>query len=417
MSQTRSAGQGVGIIDSPGAVRRINRAQVLRVIQLDGPITRPETVKLTGLSKATVREVCDGLLDEGLIEEEIPTAHARRGPGRPAGRLRFRGAQGHVIGIDVGADKVLVLLAELGGRVLATHRTGLIADRRPVRDQVLAAVARAVKGVLSKAGVDAATVRTVVAGTPGVVAPDTGIISLAPQIVGWDGTRLAHELERRLPCRPIVENEVQLAVIGERWRGAAYDLDAAVYLQLGIGVAAGILINGVLHRGVAGGAGEIGYLPVRGGAPPPDGFGAFEWNAGGRAFAREAQAAAQRPKGARLLALAGGDLHAIDARTVFTAAREGDAAAEGVVIEMADRIAEGVAVLACVLNPAVVVVGGGLSKAGAALLEPLERAVQKLIPLPPRLVLSPLGEQAVALGALRLALETAHAHLDLHPVP
>lgn len=401
------------IIDSPAAVRRINRARVLEVIRLEGPVTRPEVVQMTGLSKVTVREVCDGLLTDGLVDERPPDVERPRGPGRPASRLAFRADLGHVLGIDVGADKVLVLMSDLGGDVVASHRVDLEADRRPRCDEVLSAVDEAVEAVLERAGGDRGSLRVAVAGTPGVVDPDTGVISLAPQIDGWDGTPLARELEQRLPCQVLAENEVQLAVVGERWRGAAYDLDAVVYLQLGIGVAAGIVVRGELHRGSVGGAGEIGYLPVPGAAEPPDGYGAFEWSAGGRAFARHGEEAARGREGARLLALAGGDAAHVDARVVFAAAAEGDRAALAIVAEIADRIAYGVATLACVLNPALIVVGGGLSNAGIMLLDPVRECVERLVPLPPPIVLSRLGERAVALGALRMALEAAHAQLDV----
>ncbi|MCW3047622.1 MAG: transcriptional regulator [Solirubrobacterales bacterium] len=401
------------VIDSPAAVRRINRAHVLRIIQLDGPMTRPAVVRASGLSKATVRQVCDGLIAEGLVAEEVPETGADRGPGRPAASLRFQGAKGQVLGIDIGADNVLVLVADLGGQVLENHRVTVGAAGRPSRDDLLRVVTTAVGDALAGAGVERSTVRMAAVGTPGVVAPDTGVVRLAPQIAGWEGTRLAAELEERLGITIRVESEVQLAVVGERWRGAANDLDDAIYLQLGIGIAAGSLVNGELHRGAAGGAGEIGYLPVRGASAPPHGVGAFEWSAGGHAFAREGQAAARRPDGARLLELAGGVVEAVNAELVFAAAREHDPTAQAIVLEMTERLAYGVAALACVLNPAVVVVGGGLSNAGADLLTPLQRSVDRMVPLPPRLVLSALSDQAVALGALRMALEATHQELDL----
>lgn len=401
------------IIDSPSAVRRVNRARVLDLIRLDGPLTRPEVVRRSGLSKATVREVCDDLLADGLLAQERAAADLPRGPGRPAAQLRYRGAHGHVLGLDIGADKVLALVADLAGTVVAGHRAGLPADRRPAAAQVLAAADEAVRRALGAAGVERSSVRAAVAGTPGVVAPRTGVISLAPQIAGWEGLELAHELQARLRLPARVENEVQLAVVGERWRGAAHDLDAAVYLQLGIGIAAGIVVRGELVRGAAGGAGEIGYLPAPGAGAPPEGIGPFEWVAGGHAFARAGQAAARAAGGSALLARAGGDPAAIDARVVCSAAADGDPAAVRIVDELAGRLAHGVAALACVLNPAVIVVGGGLSHAGALLLDPLREHVERRVPLPPRLVVSELGEQAVAVGAVRLALEAAHAALDL----
>jgi glucokinase len=401
------------IIKSPSDVRKINRAHVLRAIQLEGPVTRPEVVRLTGLSKATVRDVCDALIFEGLLEEQALEAAQQRGPGRPPAVLRYRGAHGHVLGIDVGSDKILVLLSDLAGAVIARHRIALPPDPPPARDFVLAHIERAVTETVSAAHIDRRSLLAVVAGTPGVVDPDTGVLNLAPQIAGWGGTRPAEEIGRRLGCPVHVENEVQLAVLGERWRGAAHALDAAVYLQLGIGVAAGIVVGGELLRGAAGGAGEIGYLPVPGAPAPPDGFGAFEWSAGGRAFARQGQAAARGRRGARLLELAGGKIETIDAQTVFAAARDGDPTAQAIVGDMAELIAHGISALACVLNPAVVVIGGGLSNAGPSLLDPLNHAVRRMVPLPPELVLSQLGEQAVAFGALRMALDTAHTQLEV----
>jgi glucokinase len=210
----------------------------------------------------------------------------------------------------------------------------------------------------------------------------------------------------------VVENEVHLAVVGERWRGAASDIDAAVYLNLGIGIGAGIVIDGELLRGADGGAGEVGYLPVETDEPAPEGVGGFEWAAGGRAFARAGRAAAQTPQGARLAELADGDPEAIDARIVCAAAAEGDPCAASIVDQLAERLARGIAAVACVVNPPVVVVGGGLSNAGPTLLDPIRDHLAELIPLPPRLVTSQLGQRAVAVGALSRALDLAHAEIE-----
>ena len=221
-------------------------------------------------------------------------------------------------------------------------------------------------------------------GTPGVVAPGDrcGLAGAADRGLGRDPAR-PDELSAGSGCHARADNEVHLAVVGERWRGAAHELEYAVYLQLGIGVAAGIVVRGQLFRGAAGGAGEIGYLPVRGvGAAGRlrRGVRVDRRRAG---FARAGRAAARRPGVLRLLELAGGRGDAINAQVVFAAAGEGDRAAIGVVDELADRIAHGVAALACVLNPGVVVVGGGLSNAGPALLEPLDGAWSGSCRLPP----------------------------------
>ena len=203
----------------------------------------------------------------------------------------------------------------------------------------------------------------------------------------------------------LVENEVHLSVIGERWRGAAQGIDDAVYVQLGVGIGAGILIGGEVYRGAGGAAGELGSLPFPPEEEAPAGLGAFERAAGGDAYARLGRRAAAGRRGGRLMELAGGDPASIDAELVFRAAGEGDAAALEVVEEVVARTSRGIGAVITILNPATVIIGGGVSRAGDLLLEPLERHLRALVPFPSRLVLSSLGDEAVALGAIRRAIE------------
>src|SRR4029079_16399879 len=103
-----------------------------------------------------------------------------------------------------------------------------------------------------------------------------GRVTLAPQLRGWEGIRLASRLESSFPCPVLVDNEVHLSVLGERWRGAAQVIDDALYVQVGVGIGGGILIGGDVYRGAGGAAGEIGYLPVLHGGGGGDGPGPFE---------------------------------------------------------------------------------------------------------------------------------------------
>ena len=393
---------------SPQLMRRLNSALVLRAIREAGSASRSELVRATGLSKPTVGEVVEGLLRTGYVSE----AAGGDGRGRPGPRARlltFRADLGHVLGIDVGADKVLVQLSDLSGTILATERR----QTRTARDAkaLLRALRAAVAAALRQGGVPRASLRAVAVGTPGIVDPASGRITLAPQLPGWEGIDLASALGRSFDCPVLVENEVRLSVLAERWRGAAQEIDDAVYVQVGVGIGAGILIGGELYRGADGAAGEIGYLPYPSGGPLTDGPGPFENAAGGNAFARLGREAASRRGGRLLRQLAGGDSDAVDAEVVFAAARQGDAAAGAVVDELTRTLAHGIAAVVVVLNPSTVIVGGGLSRAGADLLEPLDRHVSELVPLPPRLVLSSFGDESVALGAVRLALQSVDERL------
>lgn len=393
---------------SPQLMRRLNSALVLRAIRSAGSASRSELVRATGLSKPTVSEVVEGLLRTGYISE----AAADDGRGRPGPRARlltFRAELGHVVGIDVGADKVLVHLADLSGTILATERR----QTRTARDAgaLLKALRAATAAALRRGGVPRASLKAVTVGTPGIVNPASGRITLAPQLPGWEGIDLGSQLRNSFDCPVLIENEVRLSVLAERWRGAAQEIDDAVYIQIGVGIGAGVLIGGELYRGAAGAAGEIGYLPCPGGRSIVNGPGPFEDAAGGNAFARLGRDAASRRGGRLLRQLAGGDPDAVDAKIVFAAAREGDRAAQAIVDELTQRLAEGVAAVVAVLNPSTVIVGGGLSRAGADLLDPLDRHLSELVPLPPRLVLSSFGDEAVALGAVRLALQSVDERL------
>ena len=153
----------------------------------------------------------------------------------------------------------------------------------------------------------------------------SGRVTLAPQLGGWEGIRLASRLEPSFPCPVLVDNEVHLSVLAERWRGAAQGIDDALYRPgRRTASAAACWSAATSTAGAGGAAGEIGYLPIFDGDEPADGLGPFEHAAGGTAFARLGRRAAPRPRESpTLLELAGGDPDAIDAEIVFAAADRG----------------------------------------------------------------------------------------------
>jgi len=385
---------------------------VLRAIRSHGPISRAELAKTIGLSKPTVNEVVEGLLGKGtVLESDANGAERPLRPGRPARLLRFRADLGHVLGIDIGANKLLVVVADLNGDVVASQRRPVQARERADAAALLRQVQAAATTALAAAGTRRSLLQAVGVGTPGVVDPATGRLSLAPQLGGWESLPLGRRLQRSFPCPVLVENEVHLSVLAERWRGAAQGIDDALFVQAGYGIGGGLLVGGRLYRGANGAAGEIGYLPFTDDWSPRDGLGPFEHAAGGSAYARHGHRAAATRGGRRLLELAGGDPDAIDAEIVFAAAAESNATALRIVDTLVRRLARGIAAAAIVVDPRTVIVGGGLSRAGEMLLRPLERELAELVPIPPQVVLSDLGEEAVALGAVRLAVQTVEDRL------
>ena len=397
---------------SPAALRHINQAHVLAVVRRSEALRLGEIAETTGLSRPTVASALDELQEAGWVEflEEHPDGRSRLG--RPARLVRFRADAGYVVGIDIGAHRASVVVTDLEGAEAATVRRST-SDARD-RHQLLAAVRTAVREALARAGIDRRAVMSVAVGTPGIINPAGNIVMQAPGLPGWTSLNLARELHRSFHCAVHIENDVNLAVLGERWRGAATDANTVVFILWGERVGAGIFIDGRLHRGAAGAAGEIGYLNV---VDPigadvrvdKEGRGPFERAVAAGAVMTLGKEAARRHSGAlRELARTEGHL---DAAAVFAAAARGDATARTVVDTVTARLARGLAPLMLVIDPDVVVIGGGISLAGPAVLDAVRKHVHRLTLVPTPLRLSTLGEDAVVSGAIRLALSDVERHV------
>jgi predicted NBD/HSP70 family sugar kinase len=417
-----SAGKG------PHVLRELNAAAVLTALRGHGPARVADLVGATGLSRPAVSRALDALRDAGWIADADPADPPDTSRlGRPAQLVRFRAEAGYVLGIDVGPHKVLALLADLAGTVVAERRTAT--HRLTGAGPVLDAVRRTVSEVLAEAGIPPDAVVSTTVGTPGLVDPDTGAVRLAPSIPGWAGLPIATELRGTVSGPLHLDNDVNLAVLAERWRGAAADADTLLFVQWGARLGAGILIGGHLHRGAAAAAGEIGFLNLAdeggagegrqgddgagdgpGGAPGAT-MGPFEREVGASALIEAALAEAEERGDAGLLEQLRPARDTGDAAPLFAAARAGNLAAVAAIDRVAMRLARGLAAACLVLDPDLIVLGGGVSRAGDTVLAAVERHLRARTLVPPRLALSALGDTAVALGAVRSALDDVDRRL------
>jgi len=395
----------------PMLLRRLNTAEVLREIRSSGPISRTSIAKATGLSQLTVNQIANGLLQVGHVIEERGDARScpsRRG--RRTGFLRFNATTGYVLGIDIAPPAVVVLVADLNGKIVADEERRI---RRRGQSQALFPLVRmAVKTALRRGGVSRSQVLAAGVGVPGRVDPLSGRISFVPALPGLRSLILRRHL-RSLACPIVVENDMHLAILAERGFGSAKADDNAVYLHLGVGIGLGILVHGEMFRGAAGAAGEIAFLQVCDIEETPEGdFGTFEWAAGSTAFARLGRHAAASSPGSLISVLAGGDPDRVNAKIVVEAARQGDADASAILENLAKRLAQGISAVQCILDPGIIILGGEVSHAGSLLLEHLKAQVLKMTRPPVgKIVISSLGEQVVALGAVQVALRHVEQRL------
>jgi glucokinase len=301
-----------------------------------------------------------------------------------------------LVGIDIGGTKIAVLVVDREGRVLAREvAPTAVGPQDHAAEAVVEVVERAVNG----AGATVAQVAAIGVGVPGRVEPLSGTVTLAVNL-GWSDLRLGDQLERRLgrPC--VLENDVRAAALGLHRRRVIGDLDDIAYVAVGTGVSAGVVLGGQLHRGVRGLAGEIGHVIAA--TPGPlcscGERGCLETLVSGPAIARDARAAIA--SGARTLLGSLDDLTAVD---VYRAAADGDRVAIAIVEAVGRRLAWAVHLLVMTYDVERVVLGGGVSHAGATFIAPIHRELDRLRRT------SALAREQLASGIVELLPEGAEA--------
>jgi predicted NBD/HSP70 family sugar kinase len=372
---------------TPPLLRALNERTVLEAIRAAAPISRAELSRRVGISKPTVSLALRSLLDARLVRE----ANGESGRGRYGATLFEAVPEARlVLGLDIGARFLRGAICDLNGDVRArqdVETTGadvfeLLDAATELRGQLVAA------SELSDESIDGAII-----GVPGAVDPSTGEVRLGENVSGLVGLRVARELESRLGVRISAENDINLAAIGEHWRGVAQGVENFAVLSVGTGLGAGLVIRGELHRGHHGAAGELDFAlgseTVQRDDPCAEALTEF------------AESAGHDPRITTTLE------PPYSAPAVFGAARAGDQLGRMVVAEAARRIAVHIAPIAAVADLELVVLGGGIGANGDLLLAPIRELLAAQLPFPPRVEISSLGDAAVLTGALATGLRSA----------
>ena len=374
---------------SATSMSRHNRDLILRVLRTDGPLPRSELVERIGASPATINRLTTMLLERGLITS---VGTAATGRGRPSMVVRFNEQAAHVAAIDIGSQVTRAALVDLSGGVtsLVEHPVPDGAGPRQRLDHVRDVAVELVTSARARR-------RTVIAlgvGVPGVVTAD-GVVDWAP-VLGWRQVGLARVLGAACGLPVLAENDANALAIAEHRHGAARGTAAMVALNLGNGIGAGVIAGGTLYRGHTAAAGEIGYMLLGTGSLRQTyaGFGDIESRVGAEGIARRS----------RELGLADEVAGPLTAASVFEMARRGQPVAAALVDEICDELALALANVAAVLDPGVVVLGGGIGGSADLLIPRLEERLSGRIPHVPRL-LGPSHPHGVLVGAAELALE------------
>ena len=377
-------------------LRELNDRAALELLLTGGPMTRAQLGEHTGLSKVTASQLLARLEERGLVEVAGEQAGGR---GPNAALYGVVPSAAYVAGLHVERGEVSAGIADATGHVLTEVSADPNGDGHPVE-----LVRGAVAAACASAGVSPDALRALVIGTPGVLDPHTGEPRLAVNLPAWhEGVLDALRSDLGRPVR--IENDVNLAAMAERATGAAAGARDFVLVWIGIGIGLAIVLNGRLHRGVGGAAGEIGYLPVPGVPLPQDvshpATGAFQSLIGAQA----------------LLPLAAGYGFAeatagAVVRAAVAAAAAGDERGGAFLAELAGRVATGVAAICVVLDPGLVVLGGEVGLGGGdALAGRVAAEVGRISPARARIVPTTVTADPVLRGAILAAVDQARSEL------
>lgn len=371
--------------------RRMTLSAVVQAITTYGPISRASVAKMTGFSKQTVSEVVSSLEADGWVQT---VGRTEGNVGRRAVVYEIVPDAALVASVDLGGTKVRVALCDLSGAVVEE-----IAE--PTCQEGGAAVVDQIARIIHKAaglfGIASEKIRVAVVGVPGVLDAATGNINLAPNISGIDRIDFPALLEAKLGVEVLVENDVNLAALGEHWMAHQGVKDDLVYVSIGTGIGAGLVIAGQLMRGATGAAGEIGYIPFGADPTEPESrdVGALERVTATSAMTNHYKELTGCQK---------------TVPEIFDAAVAGDDLAIQVLKRAAGFIARTIGTIAAVVDPSCVIIGGSIG-ARNEFFQLIERELKECFPKEVLIETSILGNHAALAGGTSIALSRLHIAL------
>ncbi|QNU68658.1 ROK family transcriptional regulator [Ruminiclostridium herbifermentans] len=363
---------------TPEYIKVMNRNTVLSLIVKKKSISRAAISTLTNLSKSTVSSIVEELLSENIIMENGEGISTKLGGRKPI-ELVFNPSAGYIIGIDIGASKSICVICDLSGRILIKE---VLQKKNYDSNDYLNLIINTVKKMAANLGLGDKIIGVGV-GIPGTADIENGIARFVPKL-DWIDFPICDVLKKEFGVDVFIDNDVNMAVYGEKWLGVGKEYNNCVFISIGDGIGSGIIIDNKIYRGHNYTGGEIGYLVLSKDALQtekytPDAYGYFESVASGSAIERK---------------------FGISCKEVFEKASHNDIECIEAVNEMTEYLSMGIANIVSVLSPQAVIIGGGVSKAGLGLLLSIRKEVSRLTPVKTEIVLSELEDNAGVLGCV-----------------
>jgi glucokinase len=381
-------------IGRPSALRHTNAQSILRLLRECGSCSRADLVRASGLSAPTVTNVVKDLLSEDLIE---PLGEGESSGGRPPDMIRFKAERGCLLAVEITAEEISLLLTDLNGSELETQKISLT-NRKTTPEAIVGYIGEELKILLRRQKRTREQLLVVVAGVPAITNVDEGSVLAISTLQGWRGVSLRTMLGKVVNCLVIVENDMNLAALGEKYCGAAQAEKDFVLIHIGTNVGAGIFLGGRIHHGSQWSAGEIAYLrlpSISRRQPTIHEFGEIEMVLTSSGILKSwcEEGGKTTPAGRK-----------VDAIGILNLALAGDARAEKIVRLRAEIVADIIVNLSLVLNPGLILLGGEVGS-HPVLIDLVRRQLEGDEFAVSRVSSSAPGNLSVLWGAISLALD------------
>jgi predicted NBD/HSP70 family sugar kinase len=374
----------------PSLIREINERRALELLRESGALHAAEIARLIGLSRPTTSDILRGLVESGLVQEYLPGEEDSK---RAKSVYEAVSDVKVSLGIDIGSR---FIRASVGDLNLQVRSAVSIAVKGKTLKAITEYIHQAVDGALKEAGFKLKDVAAICVGTPGVINQKSGVVSIAGTIASLDGVNLSDLIKKEFGIRPTVENDINVLTVAEQSAGHGKNSANFCVLSVGSGLGSGLVLNSQLHRGHHGAAGEVFYIPF---GDPLDKHRS-DTNPSGDRIAEIARSLSKKIKGSTLAE----PYSTID---ILEAAKNGDALGKAVIDQEAQRIALYIAAVSAITDVELIVLSGGIGRQADFFLAPIKRLVSEILPFPPRIEVSKLGDNGILIGTLRIATKDA----------
>jgi glucokinase len=308
----------------------------------------------------------------------------------------------YIVGVDVGGHNIRTVVTDLEGTILTRKNARIDRDADNAETNV-ALLAGEITSAMKDFGISESSLAGIGVGVPSPVNPESGTLIASPNIPYWTGLKLSDALQKYISVPVEIENDVNIATLGEYWKGSARGCNNFFFIGIGTGIGGGAFINGRVHTGKHFSAGEIGYLVL---APNQKerrvgDLGWFESVASGLALDQDGRRSAFMNSTGKLAEIAGSP-DKVNAVTIFEAAAQGDKDASAILEQAFEYYAMAVVNISALLDPDAIIFGGGIASQGEALLAPIRKKAAAYELFAPDLRCAELGEEAQIYGAVYL---------------